>query len=151
VLADAVADVTGIPDTYNGMPLGSRAMQAWTYKVASRTMDAFGRPNSSSDCPCERDTRPSILQSLHLMNSTSLHGKLASKENSARVQQLVASDLTPEGIVTEIYLTCFSRKPTAEEVKLATATFHAEGATRRSATEDVFWALLNSAEFVFNH
>lgn len=151
VLADAVADVTGIPDTYNGMPPGSRAMQAWTYKIASRTMDAFGRPNSSSDCPCERDTLPSIQQSLHLMNSTGLHEKLVSKDGSARVQQLVASDLTPEAIVTELYLACFSRKPTDEELKLATATFHAEGATRRSATEDVFWALLNSAEFVFNH
>ncbi|MDQ3625347.1 MAG: DUF1549 and DUF1553 domain-containing protein, partial [Verrucomicrobiota bacterium] len=65
VLADAVADVTGVPDTYTGMPPRSRAMQAWTYKIQSQTMDAFGRPNSSSDCPCERDPRPSIVQSLH--------------------------------------------------------------------------------------
>src|SRR5207249_7512053 len=30
-LADAVADVTGVPDNYSGMPPGSRAMQSWTY------------------------------------------------------------------------------------------------------------------------
>lgn len=151
VLADAVADVTGIPDSYPGMPPGSRAMQAWTYKIDSRTMDAFGRPNSSSDCPCERDVRPSILQSLHLMNSEGLHTKLTSKDASARVQQLVASILTPAEIVEEIYLACYNRKPTEEEQQIATAGFLAEGASRRSATEDVFWALLNSAEFVFNH
>ena len=42
-------------------------------------------------------------------------------------------------------------QPTDEELLIASATFQANGATRRSATEDVLWALLNSAEFVFNH
>src|SRR5262249_8602003 len=54
VLADAVADLTGVPDDFPGMPPGSRAMQAWSYKIESQTMDAFGRPNPSSDTPCER-------------------------------------------------------------------------------------------------
>jgi hypothetical protein len=150
-MADAIADVTGLPDTYEGMPPGSRAIQAWTYKIDSRTMDAFGRPNASSDCPCERDAKPSIVQSLHLTNSRSLHGKLKSTEPAARVQRLAMSELPPAEIVTELYLTCYARKPTDEELALATATFSANGATRRSATEDVLWALLNSAEFVFNH
>lgn len=151
VLADALADVTGVPDTFAGMPPGSRAMQAWTYKIDSQTMDAFGRPNSSTDCPCERDTRPSIVQSLHLMNSRLLQEKLASKAATARTQRLAESKLTPEEIVTELYLTCYSRPPTDEEMKIATGAFTAEGTTRRAATEDVLWSLLNSAEFVFNH
>ena len=150
-LADALADVTGVPDTFAGMPPGSRAMQAWTYKIDSQTMDAFGRPNSSTDCPCERDTRPSIVQSLHLMNSRLLHEKLGSKDAAARVQRLAESQLTPEQIVTELYLACYTRPPTDEEMKIATTGFTAEAATRRAATEDVLWSLLNSAEFVFNH
>ena len=151
VIADAVADVTGVPNTYEGMPPGSRAMQAWTYKIDSRTMDAFGRPNSSSDCPCERDTRPSITQSLHLMNGRALHAKLKSSDVGARVEQLTKGDRPPEEIVTDLYFACFSRKPTEEELKISSAAYTAEGATRRAATEDVLWALLNSAEFVFNH
>ncbi|MGI8601562.1 MAG: DUF1553 domain-containing protein [Verrucomicrobiales bacterium] len=151
VLTDAVADVTGVPDSYPGMPPNSRATQAWTYKIESRTMDAFGRPNPSSDCPCERDARPSIVQSLHLMNSRNLQAKLASQDLNARVQRLVANDSTPEQIVIELYLACYSRMPTTEELQTATDTFSAVSATRRSATEDVLWALFNSAEFVFNH
>lgn len=151
VLADAVSDITGVPDTYPGMPSASRAMEAWTYKIDSRTMDAFGRPNSSSDCPCERDTRPSIVQSLHLMNSRGLQAKLASQEAASRTQRLAASELAPEEVVTELYLACFSRKPTDTELQTATKAFNASGASRRTATEDVLWALLNSAEFVFNH
>ena len=150
-LTDAIADITGVPDTYPGMPPGSRAMQAWTYKIDSQTMDAFSRPNSSSDCPCERDARPSIVQALHLMNSRLLQEKLASKTTSTRVQRLAESQLKPEEIVTEIYLACYARKPTDDELKIATATFTAEEATRRTAIEDVLWSLMNSAEFVFNH
>lgn len=148
-LTDALADITAVRDTFAGLPPGSRAMQAWTYKTDSLTMDAFGRPNSSTDCPCERDMKPSIVQSLHLMNSRLLQDKLASK--AGRIERLVASNLEPAQIVAEAYLACYSRLPEEEELKLATAAFTAEGATRRSATEDVFWSLLNSAEFVFNH
>jgi len=151
VMADAIADVTGVPNTYEGMPPGSRAMQAWTYKIDSRTMDAFGRPNSSSDCPCERDIRPSIVQSLHLTNSRSLHEKLKSTSATAQVQRLADSDRSPSEIITELYLACYSRRPTPDELQLAMAAFTAPNATRRLATEDVLWALLNSAEFVFNH
>ncbi|HET6408643.1 MAG TPA: DUF1553 domain-containing protein, partial [Chthoniobacteraceae bacterium] len=151
VIADAIADVTGVPNSYEGMPPGSRAIEAWTYKIDSRTMDAFGRPNSSSDCPCERDVKPSITQSLHLMNSRSLHGKLKSTEAGARIEQIIKGDRPVDEIVTDLYLLCYSRRPTAEERQIATATFSAEGATRRTATEDLLWALLNSAEFVFNH
>jgi len=114
-------------------------------------MDAFSRPNASTDCPCERDVKPSIVQALHLMNSQLLEDKLASKEPEARVQRLVESQLKPEEIVTDLYLACYSRLPTTDELKLATAAFTAKDATRRSATEDILWALLNSAEFVFNH
>lgn len=151
VLTDAVADITGVPDTFPGLPPGSRAMQTWTYKIDSPTMDAFSRPNSSSDCPCERDARPSIVQALHLMNSRLLQGKLASKDASARVERLAGSQLPPEEIVNELYLACYTRPPSGEELKIATGAFTTEGATRRAAIEDVLWSLLNSAEFVFNH
>jgi hypothetical protein len=41
--------------------------------------------------------------------------------------------------------------PRAGEQRQALTAFEAAGATRRSAAEDVLWALLNSAEFVLNH
>jgi hypothetical protein len=92
-----------------------------------------------------------MVQALHLMNSRELQTKMASDEPGAVIQALVKSDRPPEEIVKQLYLRCYSRPPTAEELKIATAAFTGEGATKRSATEDVLWALLNSAEFVFNH
>jgi hypothetical protein len=149
VLLDAVDDATGVPDTFAATPIGARATQVWSYKIESQFMDAFNRPNPSSDPPCERDKDLSVVQSLHLMNSKALQSKLTN--DNGRARKLAASDKSPAEIVTELYLATVNRLPATDELNIATAAFNAPEATRQNATEDVFWALLNSAEFVFNH
>jgi WD40 repeat protein len=149
VLLDAVNEATEASDTFAGMPPGTRATQAWCYKIESQFMDAFSRPDPSMDPPCERDTHISVVQSLHLMNSKALQTKLSSA--SGRARRLAESDKSPREIVNALYLATLSRAPDEDELAVATASFAAADATRQSATEDVFWALLNSAEFVFNH
>lgn len=149
VLLDAVNDVTATQDTFSAMPQGTRAMNLWSYKIESTFLDAFSRPNPSSDCPCERDRQTSVVQALHMMNSKSLQSKLSNK--TGRVRQLADSTKTPEEIVTELYLATVTRPPAEEELRTAVAAFKEPKATRQTATEDVLWALINSAEFVFNH
>jgi hypothetical protein len=149
VLLDAVNDVTGTTDTFQGCPPDTRAVQTWSYKIESHFMDAFSRPNASSDCPCERDLKTSVVQSLHLMNARPLQEKLA--RAGGRVKGLADSKLAPEEIVRELYLAALSRPPTEKELGVATAAFAGKDVARQAATEDVLWALLNSPEFVFNH
>jgi hypothetical protein len=118
--------------------------------MESQFMDAFGRPNASAECPCERDAKPSVVQALHLMNSKKLQEHLV--DEHGRATRLAKSSLSPEQIVEELYLAAYSRLPEPEErdiaVKLITT---ADKAAKQQAIEDVMWALLNSAEFVFNH
>lgn len=149
VLMDAVRDATGVPDTLPALPVGSRAMQTWNYRIESPLLDAFGRPNSSSDCPCERDTRMSVVQSLHLMNATTIQAKLGHK--TGRVRRLAERDLSPAQIVAELYLAALGRLPDEHESNLAIDVFQREGTGWQTAAEDVLWALLNSPEFIFNH
>ena len=149
VLLDAVAQVTGTRENFTGLPEGSRALQTWNHMLSSEFLDAFGRPNSSAECPCERDARPSMVQALHMMNSTKLNTKVTATDGRARL--LAASKATEDEIVRDLYLSAFNRPPTAEELALAKRAFTAKDATRQSAAEDILWALLNSAEFVFNH
>ena len=59
--------------------------------------------------------------------------------------------MTTQEIVTEVYLLTLNRFPSADELATASEAFRLKDVTRQSATEDVFWALLNSPEFVFNH
>jgi WD40 repeat protein len=149
VALDSVCELTGVPEALQGLAPGSRAVEVWNNRLDSDFLDAFGRPNASADPPCERQAESSVVQALHLMNSTRLMGKITNA--GGRAAQLAKSQRSPEEIVTELYLAAYSRYPTAEELKIATGVFAAEKATRQSATEDVMWALINSAEFVFNH
>lgn len=149
VLLDAVCAVTETGEIFGGLSRGATAKQTWNVKLESEFMDAFGRPNSSTECPCERDAKPSVVQALHLMNSTKLQAKLGA--DSGRVARLAKNPMTPAQIVEELYLATFSRNPSTEEFDVAARAIAAAGDEKRPAIEDVLWALLNSAEFVFNH
>jgi hypothetical protein len=149
VLLDAVNDLTGVNDRFEGMPADSRAVQTWNVKLSSDFMDAFGRPNASQECPCERDRKSSVVQALHLMNSTKLQQKL--QNPAGRIGQWVKSDLPPEALIAEIYLSAYGRKPTDAELAEGMRYFQTPDLPRQTAVEDLTWALINSAEFVFNH
>jgi hypothetical protein len=148
VLMDAVGQVTGIPERFNGLPPGLRATQLWDNKLDNYFLNVFGRPGRISVCSCERSSEGSLTQVLHLMNSPGVQGQLSADDG--RAAQLAASPLTEAQIVSELYLSTYSRAPTARERRAALAAFRRSGATRRSATEDLLWALINSPEFVFN-
>ncbi len=149
VLADAVNDVTGSIDEFQGLAEGSRAVQTWNHKLDSDFLDAFGRPNASQECPCERDKKSSVVQALHLMNSSGLQDKL-SREN-ATVRKLEKSGKPTPQIIRDLYLATYCRLPQDAEMKTALAHFASPGIDREMGIEDVLWSLLNSAEFVFNH
>ncbi len=149
VLLDAVGDLTGVRDSLSGLATGSRAVQTWNHKLASEFMDAFGRPNSSLDCPCERDRKPTLVQALHLMNSTQLQGKLVAPKG--RVAQWAASGKASEEVVREMYLSAFARDPEPGEVAACVAHLDKAETSKAEAMQDLLWTLVNTAEFVFNH
>jgi hypothetical protein len=147
VLLDAVTDITGVSDSFDAMPAGSRASQIWTTRVESIFLDTFGRPNPNQDPPCERTPEATVTQTLHLMNAPQLHGRVTSDDS--RAAKLAAGPLAPEQIVEEIYLLVYSRLPDEAEREIGRQLFAEEGTTRRQAAEDLMWALLNTPEFMF--
>jgi hypothetical protein len=144
VLLDAVNDVVGVEENFAALPPGARATQLWTHRVSSTFLDTFGRPDLNQDPPCERRTESTTPQILHLMNSPVLNRKLGI--DSARPAKLAASKKSNENIVEEIYLLAYSRLPTDRERQTALEGLPTQG-NRRSAVEDLFWALLNTPEF----
>ncbi len=146
VLLDAVNDVLGTDEDFSAMPPGSRATQLWTHRATSLFLDTFGRPDPNQDPPCERLEEFTTPQVLHLMNSPALNKKLSL--DTARPAQLAASSRSDESLVEELYLLVYCRYPADEEKKAALEVL-AGREKKRSALEDLFWALLNTPEFLF--
>ncbi|HVV02283.1 MAG TPA: hypothetical protein VHH88_13020, partial [Verrucomicrobiae bacterium] len=60
--------------------------------------------------------------------------------------------LPDDQIIHDLYLDALSREPTpGERTKMLAAITQAEPGGRRQALEDVYWAVLSSKEFLFNH
>ena len=141
---DAIADVTGTPASLGAMPPESRANQVWTTRVDSMFLDTFGRPNENQDPPCERTPDATMTQSLHLMNSRELDNRIRS--DSGRAARLAASEKGADEIIEELYLATFSRLPTGVEREYG-AQLLDSAESRRTAVEDLMWAMINAPEF----
>ena len=144
VLMDAVADVTETPAKLTGLPAESRASQVWTTRVDSVFLDTFGRPNENQDPPCERTPDSTVTQSLHLMNSRVLDGRI--RDDGSRAARLAGSDMTSEQIADELYLGVFSRFPSEAERDYVLGLLK-DVEKRRAVVEDLMWAMVNSPEF----
>jgi hypothetical protein len=147
VLADAVDDLTGVPTAYPGAAPESRAVQLWTHRSGSTFLDVFGRPDPNQDPPCQRDPDATVVQALHLLNGPQIAGKIAAEDGAAA--RLAAGDLAPAAVIEELYLAAYARFPTSEERIALEAEFARGGRGRRQVVEDILWALVNSAEFVY--
>lgn len=147
VLYDTLTEVIGVKERFSGAPPETRAKELWTVRTNSLFLDAFGRQDPNQDPPCERNTEPTIVQALHLMNSNDLFSRVTSDQS--RAAKLAASDKTPADIVNDLYLSIYGRPPNADELAAAVADFQAADANRRQVTEDLMWALINTPEFVF--
>ena len=90
---------------------------------------------------------PNLSQALHLLNGDTLHGKIGAGK---LIQEQLAEKRSPEQIIDDLYLRCLTRRPTPEETQKLVALVAAQENVQQGL-EDVFWALLNSREFLFNH
>ncbi|MCH2398010.1 MAG: DUF1553 domain-containing protein, partial [Pirellulales bacterium] len=148
ILLDALCQATGVPESFNGWPLGYRAVDIWDNRMPSYFFKIFGRPARLSVCECERGNEPSIAQALHLMNSPEVLKKL--QHPDGLVGQLAASRQTPAEVVESLYLATLSRLPSQPETDLMLQAFKISD-SRRAAIEDILWALLNTQRFIYNH
>jgi hypothetical protein len=149
VIADALADVTGVPDHWPGLPPGARAMQLWTFRSDSDLLDVFGRPDPNQDPPCERLPEATMTQALHLMNTQAIQAKLTSEAGT--LARWVAGEWNAQDLLAEIYLTVFSRYPTPAEAEAILPMVDVPAESRRAILERLLWAMLNSPEFIYEN
>lgn len=95
------------------------------------------------------DFQGSIPQGLFLMNSQAIQRGLRA-ERGMPLQRLLDSSRSDDARVKRLWLAVYGREPSSHEMQVARKAVRGpkdEG----DAYEDLFWALLNSAEFMSNH
>jgi hypothetical protein len=148
-LLDAIDTATGTFEKFARIPAGTRAISLPDTSYASFFLDTFGRPVRAIACECERTSDPNLSQALHLLNGEALNRKLLQADGRLS-RMLKDPTLTDETLVCRLYLLTFCRPPNAAEITTAKAIL-AESPSRAAGAQDLFWALLNSKEFLFNH
>jgi hypothetical protein len=155
VLLDSVVAVTGVPRNLPGWPAGTKAVEFYPRTsgdtggphVGDPFFGTFGRSSRGTICACETKSNPTLSQAMHLVVGDTVRDRLA---KGGVVKQLVETLSTPEEIVTGLFIRTLSRRPTAEELA-GFVEMAAGGPKDQAVYEDIFWSLLNSTEFMFNH
>jgi hypothetical protein len=148
-LLDAIDAATGTVEKFPKLPAGTRAISVPDSTYTSFFLDTFGRPLRAIACECERSSDPNLSQALNLMNGELLNRKLFQADGRLS-RMLKDPKLTDPGLARRLYLLTFNRPPTEAETARA-GTIFADAPSRQAGAQDLFWALLNSQEFLFNH
>lgn len=147
-LLDAICHVTGVPETFKGMPAGTRAIDLVDPPEGHKFLQVFGQPQRELACECERSSDSNLSQALQLINGPVVHNKVRAKNGN--LHRWITEGKSDREIIELLYLTGLSRKP--EEIEFQTSLKHiAANTDRTSALEDVAWAVINSKEFLFQH
>ncbi|MFK7767176.1 MAG: DUF1549 domain-containing protein [Mariniblastus sp.] len=147
VLLDIISQVTETKNKFQGLPLGARAVQIADGNTSDYFLTTFGRAKRESVCSCEVKMDPSLSQALHLLNGNTVNEKI---QKGKLVENWLAAKKPHPEMIDLLFKRCLGRSPTEKERVALLATVAAEE-NKRQALEDIFWALLNSREFVFNH
>lgn len=155
VLLDTVVKATDGERAFSAFPKGTRAIQHYPRSPGdtARPMtgdsffDIFGRAARHSVDASDTKTEPTLSQTLHLIAGDTVQQQM-------RIGQVIAQQLKaevpPEAIIEDLYIRTLSRKPRPSE---STAMRDLIGQDTRDGHvyQDIFWSLLNSTEFIFNH
>ncbi|MEE3284871.1 MAG: DUF1553 domain-containing protein, partial [Planctomycetota bacterium] len=147
VLFDSISQVTDTKNKFGGLPLGARAVQIANGNTSNYFLTTFGRAKRESVCACEVKMEPNLSQALHLLNGDTVNNKIKAGNVLGK---LTDQGLAPNQVINELYVRCLSRLPTDKELQTIKTVLDAEK-DKKSVLEDVFWSLLNSREFLFNH
>jgi hypothetical protein len=146
VLLDCITEVTDTKDKYRGLPTGARAVEIADGRTSNYFLTTFGRKDRETICSRE-EVGPTLSQALHLLNGTTIEDKIT---QGGVIKKLMDSNHTPREVASDLFLRCFGRLPTESElVKLE--KYWGVTETQPQAYHDIFWALLNAKEFMFNH
>ncbi len=155
VLMDSISAATGVPTRFRDYAPGTKAIDVWPRSAGSTGyvnfqhpfFETFGRAGRDSISVSDTKKEPTLSQTLHLAVGDTLRNGITS---GGRVKKIVEESKTPEATLEKLFVVTLARKPTAMEAKELRALI-GDAVKDVAVYEDIFWSLLNSTEFAFNH
>jgi hypothetical protein len=148
VFLDAVNHATGSRSGFSGVSSNARAVDLPHEGFGSYFLDTFDRPRRVTGCECERSTSATIAQVLLLANSDEIENKIGAGDG--RIAKLLKEKKPIQEVIEELYLTAYSRRPTAQELRRS-LDYAERLDNKQQALEDILWAIINAKEFMFKH
>ncbi|MCH8045170.1 MAG: DUF1553 domain-containing protein [Planctomycetes bacterium] len=113
-------------------------------------LEQFGRSarNSAVQCDCQRESAPSVLQVLSLINHPRIHQKIA--DPKGRVARILKTYPDDASRIEELFLATLSRLPDDGE-RAACLKYIRASASAEAGLRGVMWSLLNTREFILQH
>lgn len=127
--------------------LGNRGQRnVGPYVVPSRERTAFNDVFGEDPSTPKADIVGTIPQALAMMNSSFIERGIAANGRT-QLARLLSDYRDDTDVAIELYLAVLNREPNDSELQTA-LTYVKESASRGEGFEDVYWALINSAEFL---
>jgi hypothetical protein len=143
---DSISQATGVPAQFDSFYPGTRAMQVTHPEVESYFLDVFDRAPRKE--VCERKHTLTLNQVIHRISGDTIQRRITNE--GGLLSKMLAANRSVEEIIDELYLGTVSRSPTAQDRDLGQQAI-ARAGNVRAGLEDLFWSLLNSKEFWYNH
>ncbi len=149
VMLDAISQVTGVKTTFNNFPTGYRASQVFDggAHYGHYFLKTFGLASRETVNAADTRMEPTLSQALHLINGNTIDEKVA---KGTVISGMLKANKSPAEMLDELYIRALTRVPTVIEKKKLLAMTDSDPKDRK-VYEDIFWGLLNSTEFAFNH
>ncbi len=155
VLLDSVVTATGVSRRFPNFPDGTRAIDYYPRESGSTEGPSFGDPffatfgrsSRATVCACETKKEPTLSQTLHLAVGDTVRERLSA---AGEMKRMLDQGKSPDEMLNELFIRALSRRLTSVE-RTALRELIGDAVKDASVYEDIFWSLLNSTEFAFNH
>jgi hypothetical protein len=145
---DELLDSIAVATELDNLLAGKNAGEFGTAKTQLRKQFSFLFDVDEESHPTSYEG--TIPQALLLMNGRPL-SRATNTVRQGALLKILAMPGTDEGKLDALFLRTVARKATPEERDRLLPLLQGRAGQRQEAFEDVFWALLNSSEFIFNH
>lgn len=138
---------------YESLLVNTEAASRGTYeeqeRQKSRWLQQFNRAFGTDEGGESTDFNGTIPQVLMMFNGEMINEATKASGGSV-IEQLVASKGSPREKINRLFLAGLSRKPSSQEARMATSLIESQ-ANLGEGLRDLWWVILNSNEFIFNH